>query len=148
MMSNDEQEVLKTGVKAAVETALQPLVDLTKKLFGGAAEQIGGMLTDEFAARRRIRRIGLFTKVQAAINNARIDPRQIPDNIWVPILQEASLQDDEDLQEKWANLLANAADPRETNPVLPSFSLILKEFTSREARFLDALYKRSLKNPY
>jgi hypothetical protein len=58
------------------------------------------------------------------------------------ILREALLQDNETLQGIWANLLANAADPRQINPVLPSFSPILKEFTFRDARFLDALYNQ------
>jgi hypothetical protein len=46
------------------------------------------------------------------------------------------------LQEKWANLLANAADPRQKNPTNVSFVSILRELTSREVKFLDALYER------
>ena len=44
------------------------------------------------------------------------------------------------MQERWANLLANAADPRHQNEVAPTFPIILKELTSREVKFLDALY--------
>jgi hypothetical protein len=146
-MSNDEQELLKTGVKAAVEMTLRPFGDLIKSIFGGSAEQIGLMWTDALAARRIRRLVPLMESVRTVLKDAHIDPRQIPDNIWLPILQEATLQDDETLQEKWANLLANAADPRQTNPVIPSFSSILKDLTFREARFLDVLYKLRLNNP-
>jgi hypothetical protein len=69
-----------------------------------------------------------------------IRPREIPLDIWQPALEAASLQEDEFLQDTWANLLANAADPRQTTPVTASFTTILKDFTIREVKFLDALY--------
>jgi hypothetical protein len=137
-MEDDEKELLKIGAEAA----FQPFAGLIEKLFGGAAEQIGGMWKDKIAVRRQIRQFKLLKKLKAAIDNAGFEPQQIRDNIWTPVLQEASLQDDETLQDRWANLLANAADPRQINSVLPSFSSILREFTSREARFVDALYKQ------
>ena len=142
-MNDDEKEIMKVGAEAAI----QPLANLIKKLNGGAGEQIGGILTDEIAARRQIRRMYLFKKVQQAIENAGFEPQRIPDNIWAPILQEASLQEDETLQDIWANLLANAADPRRATPVLPSFSSILREFTSREARLLDFVYEKRSNDP-
>jgi hypothetical protein len=48
------------------------------------------------------------------------------------------------MQTTWANLLANAADPRSGSLVSPSFPIILKELSSREVRFLDALYETCL----
>lgn len=140
-MGDDDLELLKVGVKAGVENALRPFGRLIEKLFGGAAEQLGGMLTDTLAFQRQARQIVFFKKLQAAVENAGFEPQKIPDKIWLPALQHALLEDDETLQESWANLLANAADPRQINPVLPSFSQIMKEFTPREARFLDALYE-------
>ena len=53
------------------------------------------------------------------------------------------MQEEADLQEVWANLLANAADPRQDDAVLPSFPGILKELTSREVRLLNALYEKA-----
>ena len=122
---------------------MRPFVSLIEKLFGGAAEQIGGAWADRLAARRQTRRISLLKKLQAAIDKAGFEPRQIPDSFWVPVVQEASLQEDETIQERWANLLANAADPRQGNLISPSFPSILKELTPREARFLDSLYERT-----
>ncbi|HET6145569.1 MAG TPA: hypothetical protein VFE02_18850 [Candidatus Acidoferrales bacterium] len=54
-MNDDEKEVLKAGVEAA----LRPITDIIDKLFVGPAEQIGGMLSDAPASRRQIRRINL-----------------------------------------------------------------------------------------
>jgi hypothetical protein len=61
-------------------------------------------------------------------------------NVLQPALEAASLEEDATMQERWANLLANAADPRHQNEVAPTFPIILKELTSREVKFLDALY--------
>jgi hypothetical protein len=139
-MDDDQREILKVGA----ETALRPITDIIDKLLGGPAEQIGGMWTDALAARRQIRRIALSNKIQAAIDKAGFNPQRIPDKISIPALREAFLEDDETVQEIWANLLANAADPRQLNPVLPSFSSMLKELTAREARFLDLLHTNKL----
>jgi Abortive infection alpha len=140
-MDDDQKEILKVGAEAA----LKPFTSLIEKLFGGAVEQIGGAWEDRLAVRRQIRRIHLFKKLQTAVDDAGFEPQQIPDNIWIPALLEASLQDDETIQGKWANLLANAADPRQMNAVSPSFPEILKELTAREARFLDSLYENTSK---
>jgi hypothetical protein len=135
-------EAAKELVKVGAEQVFGPYKDLMNKLFGGPAEQLGGMWADSLAARRRIRQVGLLKKVQAAIEEARFEPQQISDNIWLPAIAEASLQDDETIQQRWANLLANAADPRNgSNNVEPSFLAILKELTYREVKFLDALYE-------
>jgi len=138
-MDDDEKDVLKVGIEAA----LRPFANLVEKLFGGAAEQIGGAWEVRLAVRRIIRRIHFYKKLQAVLEEAGFEPQPIPDQIWVPAVQEASLQDDETIQEKWANLLANAADPRRGSLVSPSFPSILKELTAREARFLDSLYERA-----
>lgn len=135
-MDNDQKEILKIGADAA----MRPFANLVEKLFGGPVEQIGGMWNDRLAVRRQIRRFSLLGKLQSAIDKAGFDPQKIPDNIWIPAVQEASLQDDETIQEKWANLLANAADPR-AEAIPPSFPKILSEMSSREARYLDHLYE-------
>jgi len=134
-MNDDEKQLLKVGA----ETAMKPLADLINKLFGGPVEAIGGMWTDGLVARRKIRQIKLFQKVQRAIEEAGFDPQPIPDKVWVPAIQEALLEDDDGLQDIWANLLANAADARTGVP--PSFPKILSDMSPKEARFLNTLYE-------
>jgi len=67
-------------------------------------------------------------------------PQQVKNSVLVPLISGASLADVEYLQTTWANMLANAADPRTPGFVEPSFPTILKDLTSREVRFLDALF--------
>jgi hypothetical protein len=135
-MNDDAKDVLKAGAEAA----MAPFSRLIETLFGGAVEEIGGGWKDKLAVRRQIRQIKLMQKLQAAIDNSRFEPRAIPDNVWMPAIQAASVEDDDSMQERWANLLANAADPRDQTEVLPSFPTILKELTPRDAMFLSNFY--------
>jgi hypothetical protein len=105
-VNEDEKELLKAGADAA----MRPFANLIERLFGGPLDQVGGMWEDRLKVRRQIRQFRLMQKLQAAIDEAGMDAQPIPDSIWIPVLQEASLQDDESLQSAWANLLANAAD--------------------------------------
>jgi hypothetical protein len=136
-MEDDQKELAKIGAEAV----MRPFGDLINKLFGGPFEEIGGMWKDSLAARRRIRQLALFRKVQKAIDEDGFEPQKIPDNIWVSALQAASLQDDESIQQRWANLLTNAANPDYDGEVAPTFVAILNELTHREVKILDLMYE-------
>jgi len=58
----------------------------------------------------------------------------------IPMLQMASVQSDDELQERWASLLENVAN--DANGVLPSFGQTLAQITSAEARYLDRIWER------
>lgn len=135
-MTDDEKELAKITADAMVK----PLGNLVERLFGGAVDQIGGEWEDRLKARRQVRRVKLYLKIKAQLDAAGIEPREIPEKIWLPALQAASLEDEETLQDKWAALLANAADPRNLTTILPSFPTILAGLSARDAQFLDALY--------
>jgi hypothetical protein len=132
---DEENELIKAGAQAA----FAPFVNLIDKLFGGSAEEIGGMWQDRLAIRRGIRQLSLLKKLKAAIEEAGFEPRQITDNIWIPAIEAASMEDDESIQDLWANLLANAADSETRAPVRALYITILKDLTSCEARLLNAL---------
>jgi hypothetical protein len=71
---------------------------------------------------------------------AGIEPRPVPPKLFLPILESASLEQDESLQERWAALLANAALPGRQPAVSAAFAEILKELSPSEVRLLDRLY--------
>ena len=134
-MAIDEKDVLKIGMDAAVK----PFANLLERLFGGAVDQIGGGWEDRLKARRYVRLVKLYAKIQDRLDEAGIDPHEIPEKIWVPALQAASLEDAETLQDKWACLLANAASPAAT--VHPAFVEILNAMAPLDAVVLDETYK-------
>ncbi len=57
----------------------------------------------------------------------------------LPLLRDAAMQSDDELQERWASLLENVAN--DTKGVLPSFGQTLSQITSPEARYLDRIWE-------
>jgi hypothetical protein len=69
----------------------------------------------------------------------------------LPFLQDASLQSDEGLQERWAALLESTVT--ESRTVLPSFGNTLSQLTAEEAQYVDDLWDfvtkpRTLPHPH
>ncbi len=128
------------GIGKAVEKLMDPITDLVKRVAGPAADEVGLTLQDSIKVWRAARQYKLFEKMNDTISKAGFVPNPIALKLLLPALDYASVEDNEDLHTIWANLLANAADPRQTSPVSPAFPLILKELSWRDARFLHVLF--------
>ena len=139
-MMNDGAEL----VKAGVEAVLKPVTDLIDKIAGPAAEELGLTIQDQVRVFRFRLQLRLWHEVKQICEEAGIQPQRVPLKVLLPIVENASLEEDDDLQEIWANLLANAADPRQLSPVLASFVDILKELSAQDVKFLDKFYTRAL----
>jgi hypothetical protein len=63
----------------------------------------------------------LFEKTEEMVREAGTTPQAVPDSVLVPLLQGASLTDNEDLHTMWAALLANAASMENAENVRPGF---------------------------
>jgi abortive infection alpha-like protein len=126
-------------VNAALAKALESVADLLQRIAGPLADEVG----DSFAISYRPYRVKLglraLQKTQRMLKEAGIGPQAVPPRLFLPMVEAASIEDDEDLHTRWAALLANAA----TSPDLvhPSYIEVLKQLTPVEARLLDALYK-------
>jgi|SRR5208282_2962498 len=57
----------------------------------------------------------------------------------LPLLRDAAMQSDGELQDRWVSLLENVAN--DANGVLPSFGQTLSQITSAEARYLDRIWE-------
>jgi len=126
-------------VKAGIDSVLAPVRDTLNRLLGPLADELGGVLADPVRVFRFKRSVRLLEKVKRIAEEAGFEPRAVPLKTLLPILENASLEEDEDLHDRWANLLARAADPR-ADAIPPSLPRILSEMSSREARFLDRLH--------
>lgn len=120
------------------------------KVLGPATDQFAGILSDEMAgwrkelaARRERRFLRISSSAAEQLDRAKIEPIQIPDYIALPLLESATLVDDEGLQEKWAALLANAAMPNPQVMISEVFPRILASLSPRQARFLDVIFDYS-----
>lgn len=134
-------DTVTTGITVvAVSEVAKQAQDFIAAASGHPGETIGEILGN--VAHRRLKNAEIVSnKAHLILLNIGQKVGEMPLNILQPALEAASLQDDSYLQDTWANLLANAADERKKNPVEPSFARILAELSTREVRFLDALFK-------
>ena len=83
----------------------------------------------------------VWGRAQQMLKDAGVTPGPVPLKTLMPLLQHASLEEDPYLQERWANLLANAAHADHLRPNNRAMYLaVLRELSAPEVRFLDTLY--------
>lgn len=126
-------------VRAGIEAAMKPFADLLEKIAGPAAEELGLTIQDHVKVLRLRRQLRLFERVKTMLEEAGIEPKKVPLKLLGPIVEAASIEEDDTLQDKWAALLANAATERE-DAIHPSFIEVLKQISATEAQFLDSLF--------
>src|SRR5437764_1273630 len=125
-------------VAGALQIAKQAQ-DFIGAALGHPGESVATMLGN-VAHRRLDNAEAVAGKANLILLNIGVTPKEVPLNIIQPMIEGASLQEDPELQKTWANLMANAADPRELKLVSVGFHSALKELTGREVKFLDTLY--------
>jgi hypothetical protein len=141
----DDLELVKTGIEAATTAALKPIAGLIQSIFGPAAEEAGLMLKDHVRIFRAERQLRLYRRTDAILKKAGIRPQRVPLKLLFPIIENASIEENDELQDRWANLLAHAADSNDAGSVNLSFPSMLRELSPRNVRFLDALYDEASK---
>lgn len=124
-------------------TLLESTVDGAKgflgKLLGASVEEYGLMLADNVKLRRFKNQLNMVNKAQKIVEESGINIKQISIKQLVPLLEYSSLEEDESLQDKWANMLVNFID---RNKKLESsiFPFILSQLSSEEIEVIDVLY--------
>jgi hypothetical protein len=136
----------KNAVKGAIEALYKPIESIVKTLAGPAAEEIGLSFRDSVQAWRFKRQVRLFERVKKICDEAGIKPEAVKLSLLFDVVDKATLEEDDDLQDRWANLVANAADPKHNVLVLTAFPDILRQISKDEALFLEDMYLRRRKS--
>jgi len=106
------------------------------KFVGPAAEHLGKLALE--------RAQQLSERATALLSAVGREPQPVEPKLLVPLVQAASLETDETLSEKWAALLANAADPAQRVAVQPGFAEVLRQLTPTDARVAGLLYEKAV----
>jgi Abortive infection alpha len=72
------------------------------------------------------------------LRDAGLQANPVPPRLLLPIFDNCSVEDNDDLQELWAGLLASAS--QETDSLSPSFIETLKQLTPEEAKHYDQIF--------
>jgi hypothetical protein len=138
------------NAKAAQEAgkAVQEIAKTTRdfgrfvaKIVGGPLEQASGIAEDYLRYARWERQVRFQLRAEAFLLERGVENkiRPISMSVGISLLQAASLEEDDELQDLWARLLANGLDPNSGVEVKRAFVSILEDMGSLEARLLKAI---------
>ena len=134
------QESAKLGTKG-LEVA-DKAGSFLAQVFKEPINEISGMVTDKLRFVRWKRMIEMSDEVNKILEEKQIfDTRAVHPKIALPIIEEASLEDDPSLQNLWNHLLANAMNPNFNDELRYGFIEMIKEITGIEAKILNAVYE-------
>lgn len=141
--SMTENEIAKTTGKAI--DAAREAGGFIARFVSGPLEQGMGIFEDRLRYARWERQVRLMQRAQEFLRRLGLDEptRPVPLKLIIPILQGAGLEDDDDLQDRWAALLVNAANANFHGEVRRSYVAILEQLTPFDAQILDVLYSMS-----
>lgn len=111
-----------------------------KKLLGTAISETGHLIGDEIKFRRFKNQVAIFTKAKVFLEQKGVDPKKINLKVLVPLIEYSSLEEEEEIQTIWANVIANIASYDTEQLFNLKCIEILKEITPNEILFLDNLY--------
>lgn len=135
------QEIAKTTGKAI--EAGEKFGRFISKYIGGPLEQGIGIFEDKLKYMRWERQLRLMQRANELLTTLGISgpTRAIPAKLAIPLLQAASLEDDDYLQDMWVKLLVNAADGYSGIDLKRTYIDILERLSPFEANLLEKLYK-------
>jgi hypothetical protein len=129
-------------------------VDAVKKaaafidgLFGNSISNSVGLIGDKLAYYRLEKAIELQDRVEQKLAARGVKKRYLPVAFGLPIVEKATIEDDPVLQDKWANLLANARDATYDKPLRRNYTSILADMEALDTLILDAIVRAYLALP-
>ena len=116
-MSNNEFNIKSSTVEKGLEIAKE----FIGKLVGPSIEELGLFLSDNVKFLRYKNQIRILLKAKSYVEKRNISTKEIPIKILVPLLEQASLEENEELQDKWAKMITNLVDSKTNfqNQVFP-----------------------------
>jgi len=134
------QEIAKATGK--ITDAAREVGGFIARYIGGPLEQGLGIFEDKLKYMRWERLQRLIERSEKYLRERGLtEPtRPVPLKVAIPLFQAASLEDDDELQDIYARLLANAADAKSGVDVRRTYISILEDFGPMEARVLRVIY--------
>lgn len=128
--------------------SLDLIMDFARKVGGQAADELGVDFGNRVRAWRIANAVNLYTRTRRILEEAGLPANAVPPRLFLPLVEAASVEDSESLQEMRAGLLATATQAPDEVP--PSFVETLKQMTPDEAKYIDKIYcdRMNPKNPY
>jgi hypothetical protein len=119
------------GLKHVGKPAAEVVADFLKRVLAPTGDALGEAVAQPIVdwQRRRVERAqSIVADAAKLVQEAGATPRQVPGRVLMPLLERASLEEEETLRAKWVLLLTTAATPG-AKTVLPAYVSILSELS-------------------
>ena len=105
-------------------------------------DQLSGIAEDRLKFMRWERQVTLVSKAESILESRGMTQatRAVPLNIAIPILQAGSLEENDELQDIWANMLVNAGDVSVEIQFRRAFISIAEDLTYLDKEVLECIY--------
>lgn len=120
---------------STLEKGLELAKDLLDKIAAPAAEELGLLISDNIKHRRLKNQINNLVKVRKIVDDNGLSLKEVNLKVLFPYLEGVSVEEDETLQDMWANLFANYIDSK-SNLKLTVYPSILKQISTKEVEIL------------
>jgi hypothetical protein len=149
MDPNDKQvEEIAKAVAATAQfgtqtvKATEKILGFISRVFKEPAETTAGIVGDRLKLFQWERQVAYVDKVNGILVAKGVaDTRAVYPKYALPILENASLEDQEDIQFLWAKLMANAMDPASQVDLQMAFIEIIKNLTTLDVKILNKIYE-------
>lgn len=128
----------------SVETT-QKMLSFLAKVFDEPIETTVGMIGDKLKFIRWQRQLRMADEVYKILRQRGVDKtRPIPPKFAISMLEQASLEEQDELQDIWCNLIANSLDPNFNSEIRYAFIEIIKGLTPLDSKILYFVYNKVL----
>ena len=138
-----------------IAKATNKVLEVTEKVggflttvLGDACKEIGASVHDWAKLYRYKNLLKISDRVQEIHKKRKLEGKSIPvkPSIGIPMLEAASIVEDEYLQQKWAALISNATDPNNKTKIRKSYVEVLSSLDPTDAVILEWLQKNKSDN--
>lgn len=132
------------------EAELEASKDEIAAFFDGVIPEFvkdgGGILSDTVKFWRFKNAVNIVIKSKTLITDSGLTKKEVPLKVLLPLLENATLEEEEQMQNKWSNLLANAITGAKN--INPNYAEILKELAPLEVALLDKIFDEIKEKSY
>ena len=139
------QEIAKTA-RTGIEAA-QGFGSFVARVLGEPIETAVGLVSDRLKFvrfERQVRLADRYAQVMA-LRGLSSEEQSVPPKIALPAIENASLEEDDELQDLWANLLTSCHDKTLNGVVRSGFVDIIKQLEVVDVHVLNYIYSKILK---
>lgn len=147
-MSDTKFEVKVDVTSAVGEKVVDKVFGFVSTLIKPSVKQSGLLIKDRVTLYRFEKQIKILEKARQICEKHNVSTKVIKLKLLCPLLDFAGIEDDEELENRWSNLLANMVDSNQNidNHVFPYIlsQISLEEFNEIQSSFLKKINRQNL----